>query len=575
MKKRSVCLILAISSMLSISDMYGQQTVAHGEIAIPDAAKSYSLFTSPWNGNQSVSLPGSGTQEDPYVVCAAVQLAYIAHKVNNGESYRGKYFLLAIDIDLSNQKSATPSENNWQPIGNSKETPFAGRFYGNGHTIRNLSIVKLENKKQVALGGLFGYIDKEGCVKGVKLDNSCTIQAETAGGVAAVNQGTIEACESDAKIEGTTVGGIAGINQALIRGCLATGHLEPISYGGGIAARSSGLVEACGFRGKMKFFSLSNYCGGIVGELLKEGKIRDCYNRGNISADLVAVTPSVGGITGTKKLEGLGSAEISNSYSAGKVKGNHLLPQYRNNISQVTNCYFDTDVKSFTKAEKKESDFYMENGGRSSSQMKSEELIAALNGNRPQGRWIADTQGVNSGYPILNGVDNGMPDFIMKPDPYLITAQGIGYVKLTDKEPNLSNEFNIDFVEDMHMGNHYHILHPEKGVIMGFNPNRFMIAYSGDFYTAEGLHVGMTLQEALEILKDHQLEVGYEYPLVPLFQIKYADKLMIEISQEGLKGGKEAYDNWLQHWYTNKALRPKIEDFNPEAKIVSIRVLNE
>ncbi|MCD8081689.1 MAG: hypothetical protein LUF04_15225, partial [Bacteroides sp.] len=378
--------VLTVFSVLSITHMYGQQTVTRGEIAIPDAVKSYSTSTSPWNGNRSVSFPGSGTQQDPYVICSAIQLGYVAHSVNNGESYRGKYFLLAVDIDLSNQKSLTPSDNNWIPIGNSKETPFAGRFYGNGHTIRNLSIVKLENKKQVALGGLFGYIDKEGCVKGVKVDNSCTIQAETAGGIAAVNQGIIEACESDAKIEGTTVGGIAGINQALIRGCLSTGHLEPISYGGGIAARSSGLVEACGFRGKMKFFSLSNYCGGIVGELLKEGKIRDCYNRGNISADLVAVTPSVGGITGTKKLEGLGSAEISNSYSAGKVKGNHLLPQYKNNIEQVTNCYFDTDVKSFTKAEKKESDFYMENGGHSSAQMKNEEILAALNANRPEGR---------------------------------------------------------------------------------------------------------------------------------------------------------------------------------------------
>ena len=102
----------------------------------------------------SLFAGGRGTQEDPYRIETAEQLAKI-------KDYRDKAFILASDIDLS-------SYGNWDPIGTfnmesddpekgevaESSLAFVGRFDGNGHTISNLTV----NRPDTFGVGLFGFV---------------------------------------------------------------------------------------------------------------------------------------------------------------------------------------------------------------------------------------------------------------------------------------------------------------------------------------------------------------------------------------------------------------------------------
>ncbi len=77
-----------------------------------------------------------------YHITTVEQLAGLVKLVNEGESFYGCNFYLDADLDLAGYE--------WAPIGwyypadNGylwRDFPFEGRFYGNGHTIYNMSII--------------------------------------------------------------------------------------------------------------------------------------------------------------------------------------------------------------------------------------------------------------------------------------------------------------------------------------------------------------------------------------------------------------------------------------------------
>lgn len=81
---------------------------------------------------------GDGSKTNPYEIATEKQLAKLARDVNNGNTFRGKYFKLTADIDLSG--------GIWMPIGkyynygNVNNRLFFGKFDGNGHVIKNMHI---------------------------------------------------------------------------------------------------------------------------------------------------------------------------------------------------------------------------------------------------------------------------------------------------------------------------------------------------------------------------------------------------------------------------------------------------
>ncbi len=117
-----------------------------------------------WDGSADTEWQGSGSQDDPYLITDAAELAGITALVNLGEDFRDKYFSLENDIRLNSSFDFgyfLVAENQWDPIGNYVDvmegshvicTPeFKGNFNGNGHTIYGLYI----NSNNEYLG-LFG-----------------------------------------------------------------------------------------------------------------------------------------------------------------------------------------------------------------------------------------------------------------------------------------------------------------------------------------------------------------------------------------------------------------------------------
>ena len=91
---------------------------------------------------------GDGSKDNPYLIGNDMQLAKLAHDVNNGVSFSGKHFKLTKDIDLSKAL--------WTPIGvtdPSTKRFFNGKFDGDGHTISNMHIVwTYDSGTEISLG---------------------------------------------------------------------------------------------------------------------------------------------------------------------------------------------------------------------------------------------------------------------------------------------------------------------------------------------------------------------------------------------------------------------------------------
>ena len=134
---------------------------------------------------------GDGSKDKPYLISNDMQLAKLAHDVNNGESFSGKYFKLTKDIDLSKAL--------WTPIGSwNPKTPnfFAGKFDGDGHKISNMHICWTNADGQEASWGLFSRLagtaaNEAGfaCVTNLVIEKACV---EKTKGYRPVGSGTIK-----------------------------------------------------------------------------------------------------------------------------------------------------------------------------------------------------------------------------------------------------------------------------------------------------------------------------------------------------------------------------------------------
>ena len=96
-------------------------------IAVPVSARAE---TNVWDGTIASGFAGGdGTQNNPFQIETAAQLAHFAKNVNAGNWYDGEYIVLKNDLDLNNQE--------WTPIGNARK-PFKGNFDGNNHTVTGM-----------------------------------------------------------------------------------------------------------------------------------------------------------------------------------------------------------------------------------------------------------------------------------------------------------------------------------------------------------------------------------------------------------------------------------------------------
>lgn len=212
--------------------------------------------TSVWHGGREMWTRGEGTEESPYLIESADQLAMLSYVVNKGFSTKDLYFKLTTDIDLNGSE-----DQRWDPIGSAyyyedgcerKEKDgaysyFLGNFDGGDHAISNIYV----DCKSYA--GLFGKVSDTVVLKNIRI-------------VSGYIKGDVT---------GSIVGLVSSYSRALISDC--TNYAE--IYGTGMA-------------------------GGIVGQ---GGSVKRCNNKGEVTAEY-----SAGGIAGS-------NSRIEQSYNTGDV----------------------------------------------------------------------------------------------------------------------------------------------------------------------------------------------------------------------------------------------------------------
>lgn len=220
---------------------------------------------------------GTGSSGDPYQIANAEQLAFLAQKVNGGESYQGKYFKLTANIDLGGKE--------WTPIGqyhfDDIDNPFKGVFDGDSKTISNLSIDSAEN-----CVGLFGY-NYGGTIKNLALIGKVS-GGNTVGGICGKNStGTISNCSFSDSVSGMygNVGGICGYNgKGSILNCINSAKVDGNFECGGISGENYNDIKNCINVGKVS--GTSSSVGGICGK--NKSNISDCYFDKTVNPELNA-----------------------------------------------------------------------------------------------------------------------------------------------------------------------------------------------------------------------------------------------------------------------------------------------
>ena len=251
-----------------------------------------------WNGNVALSFTsGSGTKNDPYIITSGGELAYLANRVNSGETFADVYFKLLNDIDMGG--------NAIEPIGCTRHGRyFSGSFDGNGKTIYNVSYNTA--KSFAAWGdvsvGLFGHV-KNAVIRDLTIagDDITARGGFFAGAIVgmAVNSEII-GCTNDANLivsvlDGETntsiyVGGIVGfaIDGTDIINCINNGTI----------IASGRHTENGHQRSAVIVGGIVGRCDNDYGTEDKTFLIKNCINSGDIIVTGKTWFVYVGGILG-------------------------------------------------------------------------------------------------------------------------------------------------------------------------------------------------------------------------------------------------------------------------------------
>lgn len=274
-------------------------------IAVPVSARAE---TNVWDGTIASGFAGGdGTQNNPFQIETAAQLAHFAKTVNEGEAYLHKYIVLTADIDLANKE--------WTPIGNHSNL-FKGNFNGNNHTVTGMQI-----RGELDRVGLFGECKKfnvDSAIKNITVKDSVICGNKFVGAiVGSAEEINIENCRSIGNtINGETdVGGICGkiggYSVGKVSQCYNSSKVTGQGRVGGIAGMG-GIAENCLNTGEITIIgeAYRSACGGIFGifgDATTSARVTACVNLGKVSGG-----ESFGGIVG--KTETSSTGHISNCY---------------------------------------------------------------------------------------------------------------------------------------------------------------------------------------------------------------------------------------------------------------------
>lgn len=288
-------------------------------IAVPVSARAEGETVDTWDGITIADgfAVGTGTENNPYQINTAAELAYFAKTVNEGQPYNGLYIVLKNDLDLNNQE--------WTPIGNSRN-PFKGNFDGNNHTVTGMKI-----SGALDYVGLFGDCTRYNVYSAIK---NITVKDSVINGKSGVGaivgravEINIENCRSIAnKIKGERrVGGICG-------------YFCGYSHGG--------KVSQCYNSSKV---TGRKSAGGIAG-MGDRCTAENCLNTGEITVTTTGTQSACGGIFGTfNDTNTTLPATITACVNLGKVSGGESFGGIvgstdSGSTGHISNCYYNMDA---------------------------------------------------------------------------------------------------------------------------------------------------------------------------------------------------------------------------------------
>lgn len=313
----------------------------------------------------TMSLGGSGTQDDPYLIMSADELAQLAACLNSGGAapidaenagvgnFYGHYFKLTCDLDLSGVA--------WEPIGHSGSTYFAGNFDGNGHTVCNMTCAGKPSKECVdysgyydyntyATGGLFGWV-AFGSVTNLTIRNA---DVSAVGHGAMSYAGGLVACAYSCDIGNCAVydssvsssrepnnsnfaGGVVGIaatpstfercasdSNSVATACYGGGFIGSLDYGD--SRFTDCYVANCTVTGSSNTASIFTLCGAFLGASQEGTAVLD-------SCHVFDCTLGAGEDTRAANVVGLFTATAESE---------------RNNDVDATDCYYYSEDASIS-----------------------------------------------------------------------------------------------------------------------------------------------------------------------------------------------------------------------------------
>lgn len=340
-----------------------------------------------------------GSAEHPKTIGTLQELGTLRDEVNAGDSKSGKFYKLTADIDMggkfdSNGNMLTGSTT-WTAIGTTTN-PFKGTFDGNGHVISKLYM----NTSGEHTSGLFACIS-DGTIKNLGIEDSYIIN--TAYGACAlvsypIGTSRIESCYNKATVSGQkNTGGFSVCTsaQCVIKNCYNAGIVKnnATQFAGGLVGYSQANISNCYNSGTI---SSGQEMGGIAGGNI--GTINHTYNVGTVQSPS---SLSHAGIVGQLYIHG----KISNSYSSGDLglynRGGIVANINGNNGQVLTDNYYLNTTADYGIKDSSNST-YSSNSNNNASPLTASQMTTVLSVVNGENAFVADTNGINGGNPILS-----------------------------------------------------------------------------------------------------------------------------------------------------------------------------
>lgn len=341
-----------------------------------------------WDG-ESYTEPAKNGQ-GVYLISSPDELMWFDKNAKRTDSAK-----LLADITINEDVSgsdATSQKYKWTPIG-TDSSKYTGTFDGNGHTISGLYI-----NSTAANTGMFGRIGSSAVVKNLTLADSVIRSTKNYTGAITGyidDAASVTNCHTKNSVQVSAAvytGGITGYQDdtSTLTRCSNAAEVTGANNVGGISgynwSKSSASLTDSYNRGSV---SGSNLVGGICAQIYIGGTVSDVYNLGTVQA-----TGTAGGITGVFRW-----GTIKSAYNAGIVKatakgGVAGRLEASSSSRTVQNVFYSDEYEAVGNL----NSCTIQNG---TATAKTSDGLKALTSENLGGGFAADTNGINSGYPVL------------------------------------------------------------------------------------------------------------------------------------------------------------------------------